>query len=161
MSTKQTVVGIVGQVPHNDQARAAKWDAFVRQVAANAQILGNAGELEDAKCLANSVEGGNCPRCDVPWERIEVSNLFVLGARYRPACDCLPRWSEKEHTFDGGSIFYETPEPKETLYSAKCDGCYKYNLLMNKWRGHRGYSGPHARYERVLCASCSKGKSDG
>ena len=158
MSTKQAVVGIVGRAPPNDQTRVAKWDAFARETAQRAQILGNAGEVEDAKCLANSVEGGNCPRCDAPWEKVKVDNLWVMGVRYRPTCECLPRWTEKERKFSDGSISYETQEPKEVLYAAKCDGCRKYNVVMNHQRRHKGYRGHHAIYERVFCASCSKGK---
>ncbi len=159
MSTQQAVVSVVGRVPHNDQARAAKWDAFVRKTVETAQVLGNAGEVEDARCLENSVDGGECPRCEKPWEGVKVDNLFVLGSRYRPSCKCLPRWTEKERKFEDGSTAYETQEPKEVLCSAKCSGCQK-SFLMNKQRGHLGYRGNTAIYERVLCASCSRGKSD-
>ena len=157
MSTRQAVIGIVGRAPRNDQERVARWDAFVRQTAEKAQILGNAGEVEDARCLANAVDGGNCPRCEKPWESVKVDNLFVMGTRYRPACECLPRWTEKERKFDDGSIAFDTKEVKEMLYATTCAACHG-PVSMNHRRQVKGYRGDHAIYERVLCASCSRGK---
>ncbi len=157
MSTRESIVSIVGKVPHDDKARTEKWASFARRTASVAQVLGNSGEVEDARCLASSVEGGNCPRCETPWEEVTVDNPFVLGVRYRPACECLPRWTEKERRFKDGSVIYDTQEKKEELWADRCDAC-RTVVMMNKLRGHRGYRGHHAKYERVLCASCSKGK---
>ncbi len=43
-------------------------------------------------------DGGGCPRCGEPWEKVEFKALWAVAATaavyYTPDCDCFPRCPE-------------------------------------------------------------------
>ena len=127
--------------------------------------MGNAGMVEEAQCYKNAIEGGDCPRCGTSWERVVVDNLFSLGERFRPTCDCLPLWVETEenitvHRKDGTrtSKRFSTPETTPMKYFAMCDRCgagveldHRRRILNLK---ESRFEGARSQYEKVLCYDC-------
>jgi len=97
--------------------------------------------------------GGNCPKCDKPWKKIEVKNECADYTYYDPDCKCFPRchgcgtsfhreWAMEERDFTKCQSCGYSSTP---IYGRQCRKCWHWFLTEDP-----------ASDRHVICDSCKR-----
>jgi hypothetical protein len=80
-ASKDDLIGAVGGFI-TDSSVERGYRASISAARGNTQVI-LALELER--------QGGLCPKCDTPWSKIEVDNVFGKFSYFQPNCNCFRR----------------------------------------------------------------------
>lgn len=80
----------------NPKALNSWREALTKKRLKDAENAWNNGNTEYSQLIAYEHDGGNCPRCNKSFRKIEVKNYFWEGFYYRPDCECYYRCPQCE-----------------------------------------------------------------